>query len=401
VATAAACGLVAVVSTPVAAVAAPTPPFEQCPAIGHDASCGTLIVIDEDGRIEAFNDPRVGAFSNDDTLIGVQNESMAPVRSIHIDGGDVEIFKFDGNGICSGIWTGTPEGCPFGPTGYEGPGVAFDREGFTAATVEFAGEGLAPGASTYFSLEWFVQLGCEVEGAGCRDLTEPPSLTTTLSGAGRSGKTIVVPDGTTVTARATLSGAGAGDAGGTIEYDLYADSACTRPVGTAGTAVVTNGAVPPSDPETLPPGTYFWRAAFRGSDNRTASSQSSCPNAIEVVEPRCSAAKGVGHLGPRGAAGLNEANHLSTSGSPHLLDITRPGLHVHLQSLTSASCVDGAEFSGRGPAVVNGVQGYVMSFTVDLAGGGVALSASVEKEGSIVLGLDHERLNRGSKERFS
>jgi len=393
------CGLFAAL-TAATAVAAPTPPFDQCPAIGHDASCGTLIVVGEDGKLEAFNDPRVGPFSNEDTLIGVENESGVPVKSIHIDGSGVEIFRFDGNGVCSGLWAGTPEGCPFGPTGYEGPSVRFDLEGFTAATVEFTGKGLAPGASTYFSLEWFVQLGCEVEGEGCRNLPEPPSLTLTLSGAQRSGKTLIVPQGTAVTAQAAMSGPGASQAGGTIEYDLYSDPECKRPVASGGAATVTDGFIPSSNVETLPPGTYFWRAAFRGSDDRTASAQSPCPYGFEVVEAECASAEGVGHLGPRGAGGLNEANRLNASGSPHVFSVTRPGFHVHLQGLTSGFCTDGDEFAGRGPATVNGATGYVMSFTIARAGGAIVLDMSVEKEGSVVFALSHERLNRASKERF-
>src|SRR5438445_500041 len=47
-----------------------------------------------------------------------------------------------------------PSGCPYGPTGYEGPGTTLvaDADTFDSGTVTFDG-GLAPGASTYFSLE--------------------------------------------------------------------------------------------------------------------------------------------------------------------------------------------------------------------------------------------------------
>jgi hypothetical protein len=63
---------------------------------------------------------------------------------------------FDGDGICSGdygSWNGS-SGCPYGPTGYEGPGTSFvtDPSLPDSAEVDFTG-GLAPGKTAYFSLE--------------------------------------------------------------------------------------------------------------------------------------------------------------------------------------------------------------------------------------------------------
>jgi PKD domain len=63
---------------------------------------------------------------------------------------------FDGDGICSGAygtWAGS-SGCPYGPTGYEGPGTSFVTSPSLpdSAEIDFAG-GLAPGKSAYFSLE--------------------------------------------------------------------------------------------------------------------------------------------------------------------------------------------------------------------------------------------------------
>lgn len=398
--------LYAVLAFPTTASATPAYPFTQCPPVAADASCGTLIVVDEHGDLEAFNDSHVGHLGFDDALVGIQNESAAPVRSISITSTPHhEIYDFDGNGIC-GAFAGAPEGCPFGPTGYEGPAVEFDS---TEELVKFAGEGLAPGASAYFSLEGIsleglTQLTCgpQIEREGCHTLA-PTTLATTLSGGGHSGaKGLSVPDGTSVTEQATLSGTDVSPADGTIEYDVYSDPQCTHEVTTAGTFPVSAGTIPPSNAETLAPGTYYWQATYSG-DAIYAGTHSPCSSVVEFVKPECRAVAGVGHLGPRGPEGLTEANRLDVSGSPHRFTIASPGLRVHLQALTSAACVGWDEFRGTGPAKVNGAQGYVASFTVTVeeAGGGVFLTLSVEKEGKTVLSLDHERLNKGAKERFS
>jgi hypothetical protein len=148
---------------------APEPPFTQCPAVGQDTSCGILIVIDTDGSLRVFYDPSQGPYDGiEDTLVGVVNNSSKTVLSIPLYGGG-DIFGFDGDGIC-GIdpnsdpnnpmpFDPRPAGCPFGPTGYEGPGVTLTPADAFTGTVSF-GKGLAPGASAYFSLEDAIQTKC-------------------------------------------------------------------------------------------------------------------------------------------------------------------------------------------------------------------------------------------------
>jgi len=126
--------------------ARPQPPFNQCPAIGADASCGVLVVIDKNGRVTGYYDPNEGPYDgSDDTLVGVLNGSLNTVRKLPLSGPD--IFGFDGDGLCTYVVCRYPN-----PTGYEGP-----RNGFTVTDanngfVNFPG-GLAAGASSYFSLE--------------------------------------------------------------------------------------------------------------------------------------------------------------------------------------------------------------------------------------------------------
>ena len=154
-----AAGVSATLSHAAAASAAglPTPPFNECPAIASSPSCEILLVVNPDKTISVIGDPSVGPFDgSDDTLVGIINNSAAPVQAITVSGPGSDLSGFDGDGICSGdygTWNGS-SGCPYGPTGYEGPGTSFVTSSALPddAEVDFSG-GLAPGASAYFSLE--------------------------------------------------------------------------------------------------------------------------------------------------------------------------------------------------------------------------------------------------------
>jgi len=129
-----------------ALAAGPTPPFAECPAIGADLSCGVLVVIDDKGRVTGYYDPSQGPYDGgDDTLVGIINKSHAIVTSVPLSGPD--IFGFDGDGLCTYIMCTWPN-----PTGYEGSKNTFTVTDASDGFVNFTG-GLAPGASTYFSLE--------------------------------------------------------------------------------------------------------------------------------------------------------------------------------------------------------------------------------------------------------
>jgi hypothetical protein len=144
-------GLVLMVAQPLAASAA-GPPFTQCPKVGQDPSCAILIVVNPDGSVSVLGDPSVGPYDGaDDTLVGVQNNSTSYIQAITVTGPGTGLSEFDGDGLCSY----SVSGCPFGPIGYEGPGVSFtiDPSQPDSAEVDFTGGGLAPGSSDYFSLE--------------------------------------------------------------------------------------------------------------------------------------------------------------------------------------------------------------------------------------------------------
>ena len=112
------------------------------------------------------------------------------------------------------------------------------------------------------------------------------TLATALSGAGKSGTAITVPAGTSVTDSATLSGAVASGATGTVTYSVYSDSECTKPVSTGqAEPIATPGTLPASAAATLTTaGTYYWTASYSGDPSDQASS-SACGAETVTVSP--------------------------------------------------------------------------------------------------------------------
>ncbi len=144
-----------------AAVAAP-PAFNQCPAIGFDSGCGALITVNADGTSSVQFDANQPPFNGiNDTLVGVVNNSGAPLSGLALSGELLGqgIFGFTQHGLCVAV-SGTgavppPDGCPFGSTGYEGPGTSFSVTDATDGLVQFTG-GLASQGAAYFSIHGIV-----------------------------------------------------------------------------------------------------------------------------------------------------------------------------------------------------------------------------------------------------
>ena len=88
--------------------AAPTPPFNQCPAVGYNTRCtllidvtGTGLLILQDPGATLGNDPVPGTYDGvEDTLIGVVNNSSVPVSQLTLSSNSEPLFVFDGDGIC-------------------------------------------------------------------------------------------------------------------------------------------------------------------------------------------------------------------------------------------------------------------------------------------------------------
>jgi hypothetical protein len=102
-----------------------------------------------------------------------------------------------------------------------------------------------------------------------------PTIATTLSAT--SGNI-----GDSVHDSATLSGA-TSNAGGTVTYRVYSDSACSLNARDAGTKTVTNGSVPDSNAlQFNSAGTSYWQAVYSGDNNNT-SATSPCQSEVLVI----------------------------------------------------------------------------------------------------------------------
>jgi hypothetical protein len=100
---------------------------------------------------------------------------------------------------------------------------------------------------------------------------DPPclTLTTILSGGGKTGAMIEVPVGTRVTDQATLTGPNAASATGTVSYLVYDNAACSGPALVAGGGAVDGRIVHPSDPIPLTRNANgaafgYWRVKYSG-----------------------------------------------------------------------------------------------------------------------------------------
>jgi hypothetical protein len=126
-----------------------------------------------------------------------------------------------------------------------------------------------------------------------------PSISTTLSAG-------TVNIGGSVHDSATLTGATA-DAGGTVTYKVYTDSACTLNPVDAGIKTVTNGVVPDSDSVTFNhSGTFYWQAVYSGDANNNGAT-SDCTTEALVVSPNSPGISTAQHLIPNDDATITGA----------------------------------------------------------------------------------------------
>jgi hypothetical protein len=121
-------------------------PFLQCPGISaFSTSCAVLITINADSSVMTQFDGSQGPYDGEeDSLVGVQNNSSATISFLTLTG--FNIFGFDDDG--QQAFTGNS----FGPTGYEGPQTSFTVVNNNTGNVNFTG-GLAAGGSRWFTLE--------------------------------------------------------------------------------------------------------------------------------------------------------------------------------------------------------------------------------------------------------
>jgi hypothetical protein len=272
--------------------AGPTiPPFTQCPAIGLDTSCQFLIdVTNTNPKVppRILRDESQAYYDgSDDVTVAVQNDTTAPLDSIHIGvaGSGDGVFGFDGDGECSESISPQPEGCPFGApleepfgdgAGYSGPDTTFTIESTDAGTVTFPTP-LQPGQYTFFTLE-APPYGTSL-AAGEVDDTISTTLDTTEGGeAFVAGNTIAVPTPVEVADTATIAGEHASETTGKVKYQVYSDANCKELAAEAGEKTVLDGVAEPSNPvgKSLATNhTYYWQATYTG-DAKNSEAVSVC-----------------------------------------------------------------------------------------------------------------------------
>jgi len=115
------------------------------------------------------------------------------------------------------------------------------------------------------------------------DVKAKTTVTTSLFDEEHSGETIEATSALSVGDKATISGTNSSSSGGTMTYRVYSDSECKTLAAEAGEVSVTGGVAPASFEETMPAGTYYWRANYSGDALHQASS-SECGKEIDIVE---------------------------------------------------------------------------------------------------------------------
>jgi len=116
------------------------------PAYGLDPSANLIITFSGNGAASTF-DNGYGPYDGvEDTYIGVINNSNKTISHIDLSSA-LCISCFDGDGLAA---YGAPT--PYDGYGYGGPDGYFTNIAGTTLTINFVG-GVAPGATTYFSLE--------------------------------------------------------------------------------------------------------------------------------------------------------------------------------------------------------------------------------------------------------
>ena len=136
--------------------------------------------------------------------------------------------------------------------------------------------------------------GSEVETVSQPSSPQPTSVDTQLTGGGSTNWSIIVPDGSSVTDQATLSGANVGSAGGTVTYQVYSDSICSVPAAPASTVGVVDGVVPASAVVSLPTGNYYWTVTYSGDAGNDPSADSCFEHEVVLSGARFGADVGVG-----------------------------------------------------------------------------------------------------------
>ncbi len=122
------------------------------PAYGNDSGPAVILTFTNSG-VQSSNTGQGPYDGVEDTYVGVVNNSSNTIYSINLSSTNQPITGFDGHGLAA---YGAPT--PYDGYGYGGPqGYFTNLVDAYHGTINFVG-GVAPGATTYFSLEYPVNI---------------------------------------------------------------------------------------------------------------------------------------------------------------------------------------------------------------------------------------------------
>ena len=134
-------------------------------------------------------------------------------------------------------------------------------------------------------LVWSTAYDPACVGGGQTVQKKDTALSTSLSGGGKTGTSITVPSGTSVTDSATITGDNSAAASGTVSYAWYSDPGCSaasRVSQGANLTITTPGTMPDSEPVTLAVGTYYPVVTYSGDAGNNGSSSGCGAESVKV-----------------------------------------------------------------------------------------------------------------------
>ena len=156
-------------------------PFPHIPDAAG-TGCNVLITINADRSTTVTIRDSTAYENSDDMLLGVQNNSSSTVPSLTLTGSG--IFGFESDGMCIYTFVGSgycsANGASIGtdPYDYAGPTSTFTNiSSANTGTVNFS-PAIAPGGSTYFSLEGAPSSSLTIAVASGGAATGAPALST-------------------------------------------------------------------------------------------------------------------------------------------------------------------------------------------------------------------------------
>jgi len=277
-------------------------------------------------------------------------------------GGTVTYHAYAGQNTCTGTDLLNDTQTVSGGAVPDSKSITLNTAGYYSFQAVYSGDGNNDPATSVCSTEQLL-------------VKANPTISTTLSTA-----SIVV--GSTVHDSATLSGKTA-DAGGTVTYTVYTDSACSQNARAAGTVTVTNGGVPDSNGLVFnTAGTFYWQAVYSG-DTKNNGATSTCTEEqliITLKQPTASTAQNLkpndsftlaSGFNPTGSITFNlyDPSDATCSGTPALTQ-TVTGVNGNgTYSTTNTTFIASAEGTWR----------WKVTYSGDLNNLGVTSACGVEQ----------------------